>query len=56
MDLRRFHAFQKHVIVDQLDLEDLDQGGPHSRTSTAWELSFALEGCPSAWEGITRII
>lgn len=37
-------------------LEDPDEGGPTSSTSTTWELRFTLDGCPRALEGIMRIV
>ncbi|KAG2760165.1 hypothetical protein PC129_g13758 [Phytophthora cactorum] len=46
MDLGKLHAFLKAKLPVPFAFEDLDSGGPQSTTSTAWELRFALEGCP----------
>ncbi|EGZ30443.1 hypothetical protein PHYSODRAFT_386952, partial [Phytophthora sojae] len=56
MDLGRLHAFLKHVLRAPFVFEDLDRSGPQSSTSTAWEMSFAMDGCPRELEGITRIV
>lgn len=53
MDLSRFHAFLQSRMGGQ---EDLDHGGPHPSTSTAWGLSLAMKGCPRELVGITRIM
>ncbi|OWY98735.1 hypothetical protein PHMEG_00030429 [Phytophthora megakarya] len=51
-DMGKLYVFLKQWLGVDFTMDDLDTGGPNSTTSTAWELSFALEGCPSELMGI----
>ncbi|KAL3663659.1 hypothetical protein V7S43_011074 [Phytophthora oleae] len=56
MDMSRLSAFLKKTLSVPFELYDMDIGGPHSSLSTSWELSCDLDGCPSALEGVVRIL